>query len=114
MGLWKSSGDFTKMAAINAASGALSGMSEADQNDKLLEIKKGQADASNALTKAQTDAIEKKNAGVPMASIGNFGTNTSAAFGKNADGSTRTYSQYVADRTAAMQRLFGTSKPATA
>ena len=36
------------------------------------------------------------------------------AFGKNADGSTRTYSQYVADRTAAMQRLFGTSKPATA
>ncbi len=114
LGLWKNSGDFTKMAAINAASGALSGMSEAEQNDKLLDIKKSQADAGNALTQAQTDAIEKKNAGVPMASVGNFGTNTSAAFGKNPDGSARTYAQYVTDRTAAMQRLFGTSQPATA
>lgn len=114
LGMWKSSGDFTKMATINAASGALKGMAESETNDKLLTLKESQTEAGNKLTDAQTAAIEKKNSGVPMASVGAFGTNQSAAFGKNANGTTRTYAEYIADRTAAMQRLFGTQQAAPA
>jgi len=113
LGMWKNSGDFTKMATINAASGALKGMAESETNDKLLALKESQTEAGNKLTEAQTAAIEKKNAGVPMASVGSFGANRSAAFGTNANGQTRSYAEYIADRTAAMQRLFGTT-PATA
>ena len=110
--LWKSSGDFTKMAVINAGAGALKGMSEADTNDKLLALKQSQTEAGNKLTDAQTAALEKKNAGVQTVGLGSFGANRSAAFGKNDDGSYRSYAEYIADRTAAMQRLFG--QPATA
>lgn len=111
-GLWKNSGDFTKMAVINAGAGALKGMSEADTNDKLLALKQSQTEAGNKLTEAQTAAIDKKNAGVQTVGIGSFGTNRSAAFGKNVDGTARTYAEYIADRTAAAQRLFGQTQPA--
>jgi hypothetical protein len=114
LGMWKNQGDFTKMALVNAGAGALKGMAEADTNDQLLELKKSSTEANNQLTEAQTAAIEKKNAGVPMASLGSFGSNTSAAFGKNASGANRTYAEYIADRTAAMQRLFGTQQAAPA
>jgi len=111
-GLWNGSGDFTKMALINAGSGALKGMAESETNDKLLALKESQTEAGNKLTEAQTAAIEKKNAGVPVTSVGSFGANRSAAFGTNANGQTRSYAEYIADRTAAMQRLFGQSAPA--
>lgn len=113
LGLWKNQSDLTKMAVVNAGAGALKGMSEADTNDQLLALKKSQTEAGNALTAAQTAAIEKKTAGVPMASVGAFGANQGAtAFGRNADGTSRTYAEYVADRTAALQRLFGMPQPA--
>lgn len=111
-GLWKGSGDFTKMALINAGSGALKGMAESETNDKLLSLKESQTEAGNRLTDAQTAALEKKNDGIKTVSIGNFGSNRSAAFGTGADGNYRTYAEYIQDRTAAMQRLFG--QPQTA
>jgi hypothetical protein len=111
-GLWKGSGDFTKMSIINAGAGALKGMSEADANDKLLEMKKSQVESGNKLTEAQAAAIDKKNAGVQTVGIGSFGTNRSAAFGKNADGTARSYAEYISDRTEAARRLFGQTQPA--
>lgn len=128
LGMWNGSGDFTKMAMINAGAGALKGMGEASTAEDKMEAEKPFMDAqtqnvdaktqnTEAQTQnveAQTAAIEKKNAGVPMVSIGSFGTNQSEAFGKNANGTTRTYAEYIADRTAAMQRLFGTQQAAPA
>lgn len=112
LGLWDKQGDFTKMSLINAGAGALKGMGDAETNDKLLDLKASSTDASNKLTLAQAAGQEKKNAGVPMTSVGSFGTNRSAAFGTNPDGTSRTYAEYVADRTAALQRLFGIPQPA--
>jgi hypothetical protein len=125
LGLWKNSGDFTKMAVINAGAGALKGMGESsaaeekaaaerEMFDETMSLKKTQTEASNELTAAQTEAIEKKNAGVPMVDIGKFGANQSEAFGKNANGQSRTYAEYIADRTDAMKRLFGTQQTVAA
>ena len=114
LGLWKNSGDFTKYGLINAASGAIGGMNEAENNEKLLGLKERQLANEEKVSAAQVAAIDKKNAGVQTVGIGTFGANRSKAFGTNADGGARSYAEYIADRTGAMQRLFGTQQTAPA
>jgi hypothetical protein len=114
LGIWKGSGDLTKMAMVNAGAGALSGMGEASAAEDRLEAERPLLAAREKESAAQTALMEKKAAGVPMASVGAFGANKSAAFGKNASGESRTYAEYIADRTGAMQRLFGTQQPVAA
>lgn len=114
LGLWKNSGDFTKYAVINAASGAIGGMNEAENNEKLLGLKERQMANEDKTTAAQIAAIEKKNAGVQTVGIGTFGANRSKAFGTNANGEARSYAEYIVDRTDAMKKLFGTQQTAPA
>jgi len=83
------SGDMAKFGAIQAAGGFLKGLGEGDVADKKLELDEKRLENEQAL-------VDKKLAGVPMASIGSFGTNKNAAvFGKNADGSPATREQYI-------------------
>jgi hypothetical protein len=108
LGLWKNSGDFTKYALINAASGAVSGANDAENQEKLLGLKERQLANEEKVSAAQVAAIDKKNAGVQTVGIGTFGANRSKAFGTNENGEARSYAEHIADRTGAMQKLFGT------
>jgi hypothetical protein len=85
--------DMAKYGAIQAGGGLLKGLGESDAADKKLAQDKEYMDQRMSNESLLT---QKKMAGVPMASIGTFGTNKDAAvFGKNADGSPATREQYV-------------------
>lgn len=115
LGLWKDQGDYTKYGLINAAAGALKGAGEADAAEEQRKADEPLRDAREKQIIVETEAIKKKSEGPKAVSVGEFGANMSAGpFGKNTDGTSRSYDQYVEDRTNALRKLFGSPAQQTA